>query len=344
MALIFADGFDHYESADILRKWTNISGWTPTFGAISPGVYTGWARPPGGQGLRFTNTNQCIGRQLATPIATFISGFYVYIEGAGASGPIAMFRDNGTEQVSVRLDASGHVLFSRNGTTLATSTSVMLLNTWYHVEVKSTIHPSTGTYEVRVNGSATGWIPATTGANTRASANSQITEFYLGATGAGITGRFDDFYILDTTGSVANDFVGPQKIITIFPNAAGNYSQWTGNYAANFANVNELTADADSTVNQSSTVNQIDSFAFDDVPAGTITAIQHAIQARQDAGAARSIAAFQRSGSTDYVGTTQALAGSHVFLLDPKSTNPDTSAQWSASGLNAAEFGYKLIA
>jgi hypothetical protein len=343
VALVFADGFDHYESADIIKKWTSYGNWTPTFGGITDGVAPAWARPPGGQGYRQAGGNHFINKVFAGTYATGICGSNVYWESAGGftGGSVFVFTESGVAQLDVRTDTSGHLVVTRNGTTLATSTNVMSLNTWYHIEFKATIHNTTGAYEVRVNGSSTGWIAPATGANTRTSSNNFFTGIQLGVAGSDIK-RYDDFYLLDTSGSVANDFVGPQKITTIYPNAAGNYAQWTGNYAANFANVNESNGDSDSTVNQSSTANQIDTFAFDDVPSGTVTAIQHAIMARQDAGAARTFCPLQRSGTTDYEGTTFTLAGSHIFYLDPKSTNPDTSAAWTVSGLNAAEFGYKL--
>lgn len=350
MALVFADGFDHYLSADVLKKWT---GYNQNTGSSIAVISPAYARPPGGMGLQLVEGTggRGIYKTLPATYASFVSGFAfnpfanssftnqlwaVYDSTSGTPG--------GTTQLDLRFDGAGHLRLSRNGTTLATSTNVMSSNTWYWIEIKATINNTTGAYEVRVNGSSTGWIPAATNQNTRGqSTNNFIDIVSLLAGGAGGTGLlFDDFYFLSST-SPNNDFLGPQKITTCFPSGAGNYAQWTGNYAANFSNVNETAGDGDTTFNQSSTANQIDSFVFDDVPAGTVAAIQHTLLARQDAGAARTIAPLQRSSSTDYVGTTLSLAGSYVYLTDPKDVDPATSSAYTVSNLNAAEFGYKEI-
>jgi len=345
VALLFCDGFDHYDTGDILKKWTSASNWTPSASAIAPGVFRSWARPPGGQGLQLSATNQALIRVVpgsATP-DTFIMGFYYRPTLLGGGGPICFVRDGATEQLSIRLNASGQLIVSRNGTTLATSTNTLAINTWYHIEWKATINNATGAYEVRVNGSSTGWIPAATGANTRATANNQITDFAIGGTSGASTGYYDDFYILDTAGSTANDFAGPQKVHTLYAAGPGNYAQWIGNYAANYANVNETIQDSDETFNQSSTAAQKDSFVFDDVPTGTVVAVQHVLVARQDAGAARTVRPIQRTSGTDYAGKSFPMAGSYAFYLDPRSVDPATSTAWTASGVNGAEFGYELV-
>lgn len=350
MALVFCDGFDHYVGAtDMLKKWTGtINGTTVANNKTDPS----YARPPGGMGYSCAEgtTNRGVYKTLTSTHATFVSGFaFLTTSTLGSSAIIWAVYDStsgtpsGTAQLDIRGDGAGHLRLTRGGTTLATSTNVLSASTWYFVEIKATIHNTTGAYEVRVNGSSTGWIPAATGANTRGQSSNNFCDVISVQSGNGIsTCYIDDFYFL--SGSAPNnDFLGPQKIVTLFPSGSGNYSQWTGNYAANYANVNELTGDGDSTFNQSATANQIDSFTFDDVPTGTIAAVQHTMMVRQDAGAARTIAPLQRSSSTDYAGTTLSCAGSYQFLTDPRDTDPATSAAYTTANVNAAEFGYKLI-
>jgi hypothetical protein len=220
---------------------------------------------------------------------------------------------------------------------------VLSTNTWYHLEFKATIHNTTGVIQLKIDG--TDWIASTGSLNTRGqTSNNYINGFTIGSSALVVPyTRWDDVYFLDTTGSAANDFIGPQKIITIFPNGAGNSSDWTGNYASNFANVNETGGDGDEIFNQSATAGDIDLFTFDDIPPGTITAIQHTIMARQDSGAVRTFRPKIRIGGTNYNGTTVNLPGSHLFLTEPVMLNPADSAAWEASDINAAEFGYELV-
>jgi len=345
MALLFCDGFDHYETADVLRKWTAHAGSTPVFGGDTViSIRPIYARAPGGQGYRFggATNSRYLKKTLAANYATLIYGFNWYPESIAAQR-FAAFVDGGTSQVELAMDASGHLLFTRAGATLATSTNVFSAATWYHIECKATIHNSAGAYEVRVNGSATGWIPAASGADTTSTANAYANEVWLGGISTNIPVRFDDAYVLDTSGAVAADFIGPQKIYTAYPSGAGNSAQWAGNYASNFANVNETLGDGDATFNQDATAGHIDLFAVDDVPAGTIAAVQHVLLARQDAGAQRTIRPKTRISSTNYSGTTVNTAGSYLYVLEPASVSPATSVAWTDSELAAAEFGYELV-
>lgn len=350
MALVFADGFDHYLGADILKKWTGFVTGT-TISAANTLIGPDYTRPPGGMGLFCVDGNANRGwyKNFPNTYTTFVCGMHVYFTSTASTGPFLTFFDSSsgvpgsTKQIGLRLDGAGHIQVGRGSnaaTILATSTNVLATNTWYHIEFKCTINNTTGVIEVRVNGSSTGWIPSTSGQNTRGQSSNNVIDTVALETGGGNLYR-DDFYFLSSS-SPNNDFLGPQKIITAFPAGAGNYAQWTGNYATNFANVQELGADSDSSFNQTSGAGNRDSYAFDDLPAGTIAAIQHTILARQDAGAARTIKAMQRSGSTDYDGTAQALGGGYLFYMDPKDVDPATSAAFTVSNFNAAEFGVKL--
>lgn len=338
MTLEFMDGFDHYETIDTLKKWTRFNS-SFAAGTTNPGTSQAWARPPGGQGMNLAGGQQ-LTRVLSGNIsAAIVVGCNFYRPSSVGSHTMIIFGDATSEQCSVRMASDGKLTFTRNGTVLATSTNAILANTWYFIEVKATVHNSAGTYEVRVNGSVTNWIAAATGANTRSTGNNYCNEITIG----GGNSWYDDFYILNCTSSPNNDFLGEQKIITLYPNGAGNYTQWTPNWMTNFANINEKQADNDNTFNQSSTANQIDTFIFDDLPTSTIAAIQPVIEARKDAGAARTICTLSRIGGTDYEGTTKTLTGSNLMYPNPHDTSPTGSGSaCTTAEINGAEFGYKL--
>ena len=349
MSLVFGDSFDHYGHADLLKKWT--TGPTDILTGPYSAISSLYALPPHVSGLSLWRGDKYIQKTLPAVLATFICGMWYQATTFANASIIATFMDSATPDnihVSVRWDTSGHITLCRDATVLATSTNVMATNTWYHIEVKATIADATsGCYEVRVNGSATNWIPAVSNGDTRNSGNASIgsVRLYGNANNGVGTARFQDFYILDTTGTQASDFLGPCRFAVLRPAGAGNSAQFTGNYADNWQNVGDVTADGDATFNQSATAGHIDLFTMSDVPAGTIHAIQHVLYARQDPGAQRVIRPKTRIGGTNYNGTSVNLAASYVMYTEPVMFSPATggSTAWDDAELNGMEAGVELV-
>lgn len=340
MAVLFMDSFSHYLTSQILRKWGSL--------AANPVIQNTTSLHPGAVGcINFPSSgteNNVISRTF-TSAATFIVGFFVQFSNPLIVSTFLQTYDTGTLHLDLRLDATGHLVVTRNGTALVTSVNAFSANTWYHIEFKATIHDSAGVVEVRVNGSSVNWIPSTGSLDTRNAANASINQIKLRNGGNGNAVTVTGLWVLDTTGSVANDFLGPKRVVCLRPVGVGNYSQWTPNYAGNFVNVQDEVADDDSTFNQSATANQIDTFPMTEVPAGaSVYGVQHCILARQDAGAQRTIAPVDRISSTDYVGTTYNTGATYLYHLVPETVSPATSAAWTAAELNGAEAGYKITA
>ena len=350
MALVFGDSFDHYLATDITKKWSSYSGT----GALLY-IETGSALSPHSYGYRMTVTvgSGYIEKVLATPITTFICGVWFRPPVVNVAAPIVAFHDSATpanEHVSVRVDTTGHITLTRSGTVLATSTNVLVAGTWTHLEVKATIGDATadagtyGKYEVRVNGSATNWVPAATNADTRNGGNTTIGSVRVYST-INNNYAYSDYYLLDTTGSQASDFLGPCRFVVIRPVGAGNSAQFTGNYADNWQNTADPMADGDTTFNQSATAGHIDLFTMSDVPAGTVHAIQHVLYARQDAGAQRVLRPKTRIGGTNYNGVSVNLSPTYAMYTEPVVFSPATggATAFTAAEVNGAEFGYEVV-
>jgi hypothetical protein len=77
---------------------------------------------------------------------------------------------------------------------------------------------------------------------------------------------------------------------------------------------------------------------------GTVKAVQATALARKDDAGSRSIALVARPGSTDRVGSTQAVSDGYAGYAQVWDTNPDTSAGWTVADLNSSQFGQRLIA
>lgn len=362
MAFLFCDSFDHYvagvtSTSDIMKKW---QAYYPNLGTNSISGFTAMGQdlsaPGGGNYLQFvTNTGSFtpyLFRPLPSNYATGIAGCWYYQATdtiPTGNQPITFWDLSSTgvptEQVSVRFTTSNRLILSRNGTTLATSANFFPPYQWMFIELKATIHNTAGNYEVRVNGSSVGWVPAQGGtANTRASSNNSFNALSIGGYANTSQYRIKGVYVCDTSGSVANDFLGPCKVTTVHPMAAGASAAWIPQAGSNLGTINEKYGDSDTSFNASSTANDIDTFDYEDIPtAGSIYGVQHCIYFRQDTGVKRQLAPITRVSNTNYAGTTTDAASSYYYLVDPQTLNPATSAQWTVSDMNAAEFGYKLV-
>jgi hypothetical protein len=344
MAVLFIDGFDHYQLSpytDAAGGTVNdfqLKGWDNGNAILNYIVSPRFARGGTGMGLANMNAGAFTWRPI-TAGRTFVIGLACRFPSAPDSQIFGLRDSGGSDIVDVRGNGAGKLQVTRAGTVLATSTNSVSSGVWYYLELKVTINSSTGAYELRVDGTSTNWVPAASGANT---GNADAARFYIW--GGKTNSWMDDLYIANGT-APNNDFMGPCKVATLRPAGPGNHSDWTGNGGVNFANVGEVVPDGDTTFNQSATANQIDTFVFDELPAssGSVYAVQHSILAKKDAGAARTIAPLQRSGGTDYAGGTQSLTTSYAFVREVLDVNPADSAAWAVSDVNDAEFGYKLI-
>jgi len=151
-----------------------------------------------------------------------------------APGTIIAFMDSGNVQVDLRMSASTGTLFvTRNGTQIgATSTNNLLANVWYRIEFQTNIDPSSGTIEVRVNGTSTGWIPITNNLNTRATGNSSFNQIALFAPQAGsVPGITANDLVLTDSNSPNAGFLGDKRCYLLTP-ASDSSVAWTPVFAS----------------------------------------------------------------------------------------------------------------
>lgn len=254
------------------------------------------------------------------------------------------FYDAGQLQCDVRINTAGKITLTRNGTVLATSGLTFPLNTWRYVEVYAKIHSTTGAMTVRVDGAV---AVSVTGANTQVSANATADKLGFGTTGGqGITSNpyWDDVYIAD--GTAAQTFLGDCKVAVLRPSAAGATTGWTPSAGANYAAVDEPTANDDTDYVSAATVALVDTYAFGNL-SGTIPTI-HAVNVkmrlRKDDAGASSVAAVARPGATDNVGDDKSPSTTYVLYDTLYLVNPDTAVAWTKANVDASEFGVKRTA
>ncbi len=226
MSLLFCDSFDHY--AALSQKYDSVL--TPA----NLSVVASAARNGAG-GLKLAGSSGAVLKNIANT-ATLFFGFAVNVNVApsGVSGQLCGFLDGGTFQVDLRMDSGGHLIFTRgNGAaTLGTSTSALSFGTWHYIEVKVTIDGTVGVAEVKVDGV---FFLQLSGLNTKQTTNAFAGQVQLGSQntlGASTVLFFDDVYLLNTSGSVNNTYLGDLRVTMALPSANGTLNNYTNAWAA----------------------------------------------------------------------------------------------------------------
>jgi hypothetical protein len=227
-------------------------------------------------------------------------------------------------------------------------------NSWNYLEMKGTVGATEGV-SVRLNGGPTYTVVG----NTRQTSNNSADVVALGTNSTGsinCTVNFDDVYILDgqdasggdSAKTANNDFLGDIRVLCAYPEANGHYADFTPHAGTNYTQVNQFEATiTDANYNSSNVAGHIDSFGFPATLAtdGKIFGVQLNVIARKDNAGSRVIAPFYRGVSADYPQTADELGMSNTYMTIQAQfdNDPATSATWTEAGLDAGEFGYKMI-
>jgi hypothetical protein len=341
MALLWIEGFDgyttgypadpisylerRYEAVQSSDRWRIASGRSGNYslwGGIDSQVYI--ITPP-------ITTND-----------TLVIGFAFKTDSTG-SGPyrIVSFFDTITEGMNLRYKDNGELGIYRQNTHLETTVSLGLgTATWYYVEMKIKCHDTTGTYDVQVDGTP---VLSATGVDTKQTANNYHNRagFWSGAPGF----TFDDAYILDSSGSKNNNFLGDSTVTPIYPNGDSSIAWTRSGGSTNAENVDEYPSpDDDTTYVESDTVNNTDLYDYTNL--GSLGPSIYGLQINTDCKETDAepfdllipmkLGATQNDGSSMSVGTASWITKMRVAEDDP------TGNTWTLTNLNAAKFGVKV--
>ena len=359
MSLLFMDSFDHYATADLTEKWTAMagaSGWTPTVGAYGRNGTNGMRIQPNGVtgvciGLSASASGACGFAMKCNALPSSPDPLSIVYDGSGgvphlqlsigADGSLHVYRGDQTSNVGAAWYGVG--LYGSWTLLAASDGGVIQAGVWAYVEWKWTIDDASGSYEVRVNGLTvlSGTSKDTRSTNVGAATYSAVS--LLSNAGTVNTRDFDDFYVIDLTGAVNNDFLGDVTVTALLPTGAGATTGWTPSTGSNYSCVDEASPNDDTDYVSATAVDTKDTYAFDDVPAGSVIKAAQVVSAqRKENEGPGKIKHVVRSSSTDYDQAEQGIGGAvYSFLRSVVEVDPATSAAWSESAFNAAEFGVK---
>lgn len=334
----FVESFDVNPSTFLARKWS--AGGVNGFDVA--GRHGNAARLDFGLGTAYLEKD-------LSAVATRMWTFAIYITAHDTGiAPAAFFKiqDGATVHLYLRMDTSRHIqLYRGDNTLLGTSTAALSLTTWYNIQVKVTIHDSTGAYNVLIDGVSE---ISGTNADTRNGGNSTTDRFRFSQTdGSQFQFRVDDVVVAsDTDTNPSNNLLGDLKINKIVVSGNGTTNDWTVTGAgSNYQAVLEAGSDDDSTYVSTTGVGNTDLYNFTDTTIGDVKAVALNITHRKDDAGPRTLKTVYRNGSGGTT-TEQGSAFSpstsylvHQLILE---TDPATAAAWGQSGLDNAQFGVRL--
>ncbi len=340
MALLWIEGFEGFgdsagvapQPANIMsRKYPNIN--RENFFDLETGR-NGWC-------IEIVGTTDYFQTPSLTTNATLVCGLaYQLPSGLPASGSnIVAFYEGANKGVSIITNVGGTIAAYRGAVLLGTSAMSLGSGTWYYIELKVLTHNSAGTVEVKVNG--TTWLNLTS-QDTQPGSNAYHDAARLG--GVAEDTRYDDVYILDSSGAANNDFLGNRKVVALDPDGAGDTTAWTPSAGSNFQNVDDGDeVDEDTTYNETSTDTDQDLYTFGDLPGVTasVDGLQITSEARVTAGS-MDLSNVIKTGATTSPGTADTITSTaYVTTTRIEEQDPDTAAAWTPSGVNGAQFGIK---
>lgn len=342
MALRWIDGFESYgvtsgnTAVGVLNKYTN------NFGTLT--LRQGRL---GGRALSLSGSANIV-TPAFTANDTWTVGFgFKYVQVASEQ-EILIINDGSNVQFSMTFQPGGELRVYRgdfNHLLGATSGARLRAGIWAYIEVKVKIHGSTGTVDVHVNGMS---VLSLASQNTDNQSTLQATKIGLVSSSAGADiCTFDDFYVCDKSGSNNITFLGAQKVTTIFPTGDHGTNQWsaTGGGTTHADRVKENPHDSSTTYLSDSTSGDTEEFDYADT-GSEITAVkgvQMNTVFETDSGSAFSVKNHVDSGGTssDDAGTA-GTNGTYTTASRLVETDPNTSAPWTKTNLDASLFGIKV--
>lgn len=344
----FAESFDPFNSNAVMyTKWTGA-------GRFNPGI-TGPGRFGVGQCLVCSDSRQGAYVTLDSQDTWIVGAALQINEGAeGSAPPIFTWYDfsSGTTQGDMRINSARKLVITRNGTVLATGTTVLPLNTWFYVQFYYKIHDTAGVAKINLEGNTE--LSLTSQDTRNGTPTTADTFFICGFDISNVINQVlvDDLVIMDgQTGAGSNpcnDFIGDVRVECKMPNGNGATSNLVGsdgNSTNNYQLVDEKPPNDDTDYVESSTVGDKDTYTYEDssVTSGTVFAVQTTPYARKTDAGVRKIKPIARLSTTEVLGAEATLASTYRYSRSIYETKPG-GGDWTISDFNNAEFGVQVTA
>lgn len=345
MSLLFIDGFD-WLSTSTGQNCGDALAYKYDRGASANNVFqTAAGATPGetsGAILMGSSAGATLTSPLFTGVSTVVWGGNFKVDTLD-DRTVVNLNEGTTLHLQIRITAAGELRAMRAGTTEIGITSGLGLagGAWYYIEVKAVIHDSTGAVTVQVGGSP---VLTLTSQDTRNGGSGLITNFSYVNSSVSNKVYYDNVYCLNTSGSVNNDFLGPQVVKTIRPSSDVTPNDWTvGSGSDHFAGANEDVISGTNYI-EDDTAAQRELFGLTDlVGVADIKGIQINSVTRVTTGTAFNLKNVLKSGSTTDVSSASSITStSYSTKKTIYETNPDTAVAWVDADIDALQTGVEV--
>jgi len=254
--------------------------------------------------------------------------------------------ESGTAQVSFAIRSGGDMVLTSStlgaGSILATSSAQTIISAsvWNQYQVKIVISNTVGSVEVRLNGD-TSPVWTATGLNTRnGTANSYCNSLRLGNAIA-VNSQFDDFYIFNDQGAAPNNWEGDVRALQLMPvsDATVTWTPKTG--VDNWAMVDELVNDGDTTYVSTDTPGHQDYYGVHTLTVSpfNIVAVQTKMITRMDDTGPHQVCFNVKSGTVVTPSSTLSVSSTYTWIELVNSTDPNTGSAWTPTAVNTCQIG-----
>ena len=343
MALIFAEGFDLFDSSAELQMGgfpqadSAVVGFNATGGRWGGGCLEISGSTGGGVPISVIS---------AAGTTVFI-GFHFFMAAETFTATTLMaLRVSSAAILNMAVNPTGAVRFT-DGSSLQvhpTDGQGLATNCWHWVELQVVLgtNDTNGSFELRIDG-----VTYCSGAtlDTYGGTNTQLTE--LRFSGNSVY-KIDDLMAWSSTGAAPNTWLGGARITTLRPTADGAVVNWTANTGTDVGAVDDAngSSNGDTDYIASSTATQRSRFVMGDLAnAGdTIAGVQVRLRAKKSDTQPRVVQAYVRSGSSETDSSDIYLTSEYlVHRASNVAVDPNGGGAWTKTAIDAIEVGVELV-
>jgi hypothetical protein len=350
MSFQFIDGFDVYPDVATTPQglqacWVFENAFVPTLSDMS--LVAGRF---GGLAVRSTAVgggNTAAFGQPVTAGVAFAVGFAFRLD--SANPPVNMrvctlwSANNASSICGIGINQNQQLFLFGNGgpsNVVATVSGIVQEGSWHYVELEATIDSGAGVLNLYKDGLAVATFTGNTGTGNASFISFGFSQQDIIGGQQNYVGSYDDVYCKNVA-----THEGERRVQSLVPVSDAAVA-WTPLVAgSNYSEVNELPVNGDTSYVYASAVNTQDLYGISSLTGSptAISAVQVRICARKDDAAGRTLSSVLKSGASVTVGPAFAVSASYQYIRDIYPNDPNTSALWTGSGVDAAQIGQKVI-